>query len=136
MIDVERRLPSSVLAKATPSGNEYGWKPADVPEVIDAAEATGLATLGGQPQFIFPDATCELFWLNADPGARREKETWADYVHRSARGTKEAFERICEETDFEEAAREFAYLAAKLARGEDVLPHLRLLLYFDAEPAV
>lgn len=132
----EQLLPSSALAKAIRSGNEYGWTLTDVPEVINAAEAIGLANLGGQPQFIFPDATCELYWLNAYPGARGEEKAWTDYVHRSARGTREAFERICSETDFEEAARQFAYLAEKLDRGEDIMPHLHFILYFDTEPAV
>ena len=53
----ETLLPPSVLAKAIKHGNEYGWALADVPEVIDATEAVGLANLGGQPQFVYPNGT-------------------------------------------------------------------------------
>src|SRR5689334_10577335 len=41
----ERCLPEPVLTKATLWGYEYSWRPADVPEVIAAAQGCGLATV-------------------------------------------------------------------------------------------
>ena len=136
-MDEETLLPPPVLAKATKSGNEYGWPLVDVPEVIDAAESVGLANLGGQPQFIYPDGTCEPYWLNADAADQHDGETWGAYVARSAAEVRAGFQRLVDEDEFESAARQFQFLAEKLDRGEDIMSHLRFVLYFAAnEPAV
>lgn len=133
---VEEKLPAAVLAKATRSGNELAWSLTDVPEVISAAEASGLGNVGGQPQFIHPDGTCEPYWLNADSEARRKDETWPEYVRRSANEVRAGFERIVSETDFEKEARSFSFLAEKLGRGENIMVHLRFVLYFADETAL
>ena len=133
---IENLLPKAVLAKATRTGNELAWPLADVPEVINAAETRLLANLGGQPQFVYPEGTCEPFWLNADADSRREDETWEEYVRRSADEIRTGFKRIVSETDFEKEARSFSFLAKKLERGEDVMSQLRFVLYFADESAV
>lgn len=130
----ETLLPPSALAKAIKHGNEYGWAQEDVPEVIDAAEAVGLANLGGQPQFVYPEGTCEPYWLNADAANQNEGETWDAYVARSASEVRAGFQRLLEEDEFELAARQFRLLAEKLDRGEDIMTRLRFVLYFAARP--
>ena len=124
------------LATATRSGKEYAWPLADVPGVIDAAEAADLANLGGQPQFIYPDGVCEPYWISIGSEDQRRGETWPDYVRRSAAEVRSAFERVRSETDFVVQVREWPFLAAKLNQGGDVLSHLRFVLYFASEPAV
>ncbi|MEM8559618.1 MAG: hypothetical protein AAGG50_17495 [Bacteroidota bacterium] len=104
-----------------------------MPEVIDAAEAVALANLGGQPQFIYPDATYEPYWLSADSGEQREGETWTAYVRRSAAEVRAAFERIRSEVDFEAEARRFSFLTDKLEQNEPIMPHLFFVLYFASE---
>ncbi|MGB3543473.1 MAG: hypothetical protein WBA11_11165, partial [Rubrivirga sp.] len=124
------------LSSATRSGKEYAWPLADIPGIVDAAEAAGLANLGGQPQFLYPDGTCEPYWIEVGSEDQRKGEAWSDYVRRSAVEVRAAFERVQSETDFEAEARQWEFLAAKLDRGEDVLPYLRFVLYFASDPAV
>lgn len=61
-MDDEALLPPTVLAKATIINNEYAWPFADVEEAIVAAQALGLANLGGNPQFRLPDGIYDLYW--------------------------------------------------------------------------
>lgn len=65
-------LPKEIVNKIVMSGSEYGWRLADIPNVIQSCNKLNLALLGGQIRFIFNDATCDLYWLNVDP---KEKET-------------------------------------------------------------
>jgi hypothetical protein len=128
-------LPDSILSRATPSGQEHGWSIADFPDVLDEAANLGFACLGGQFQFLLPDGTCEVYWLNADSTPRLPNETWRDYVFRAARQVRDAFTRICAETDFIQQARDWPFLRDKLADPHfDVLKHLIFVAYFNSEP--
>ena len=132
---VEEKLPPSVLSKASLRGNEYAWPLSEVEGAVSAAEEVGLANLGGQPQFRLPGGTCELYWLNVDAADRREGEGWSDYVSRSASEVRDAFRKLIAEVDFPAEARRFAFLAERLSRGEQVVPHLCFVLYFAEESA-
>ena len=132
MSNPEQNLPPETLSRAIRSGNEYAWRLRDVPGVIDAAESAGLANLGGQPQFIYPDGTCELYWIDVSSHDRSIEESWADYVRRSAIEVKAEFMRVCEETDFVTEAHTFEFLVEKSEKGEDVISHLWFVLYFKS----
>ena len=64
----EARLPAEILAKASLRGvdDEYAWRLDDIPFVIGAARAVGLANIGGQLQFRGPEFTCECYWVEVD----------------------------------------------------------------------
>lgn len=59
-------LPPDVIEGSVLRGNEYAWTPESFPVALGRAEAHGLACLGGQFQFLFNDAICEMYWLAAD----------------------------------------------------------------------
>ncbi len=63
---VESRLPEAILAKADFRHNEYAWRIADLPEVIETARAMGLRNIGGQLQIRTPDAIGECDWVQID----------------------------------------------------------------------
>ena len=63
---VESRLPMEILAKADLRHDEYAWRIADLPEVIEAARALGLRNIGGQLQIRTPDAIGECDWVQID----------------------------------------------------------------------
>ena len=105
----------------------------EVEEVVTAAKEVNLANLGGQPQFRFPDGTFELYWLNVDSTNRYENEPWSDYVHRSAKEVRSAFQKLIAETNFVAEAQQSSFLIEKLSRGEDILSHLYFVLYFEEE---
>ena len=75
MIEPESALPRDLHDKAVRTGRELAWRLDDVFSVIDAAGQVGLACLGGQPQFVFPDGTCELFSGDFGPTERTAIET-------------------------------------------------------------
>ena len=132
----ERALPEEIRRKAsiTPDG-EYAWQMDDVREVILTARDMGLACLGGQVQFQFPDGTCEAYWISFDPADRRAGESWEEYVYRSAEEALSAFEIICRETDFRKVARQWEFIEQKMEHeGCDPADHLWFPLYFQAEP--
>jgi len=62
----ERFFPKNILALATKSGKEFGWKKVDFENVVNIAVTAGLAIVGGQVQYIFEDGTCEAYWLDYD----------------------------------------------------------------------
>src|SRR5580693_7675601 len=90
----ELKLPEYLLEKAIKSGNEYGWKKADVLEVIETARQIRMGTIGGQVQYVWPDATCELYWLSYDSEDRKDKENWAEYCDRTAFECSEKFKKL------------------------------------------
>jgi hypothetical protein len=128
----ELALPGVIRRKAsiTPGG-EHAWRMEDVEETIAAAANAGLACLGGQVQFQLPGATCEAYWLNYDPTERQANEPWKDYVCRAAEETREAFRRLCRETDFREVAREWEFMRTKIDReGYDPMDDVWFVLDF------
>ena len=86
------------------SGAEYAWTPESFPVAIERAEAHGLACLGGQFQFRLDHATCEMYWLAANPKERTAGESWAEYCHRSCSEVRECFESLMSKTDFSKEA--------------------------------
>ncbi|MFT4074788.1 MAG: hypothetical protein QM647_04585 [Asticcacaulis sp.] len=67
MTDIaEKLLPAEILAKADFRQNEYAWRIADLPQVIEAARALGLRNIGGQLQIRTPDAIGECDWVQID----------------------------------------------------------------------
>lgn len=132
--DAEEKLPSEILQLAIHSGQEYGWRTEDVLATIEAARDAGLATLGGQVQFVFPDATAELYWLHYDPEERQFGEPWRNYVARSAMACQAGIWHILSHDDIvEEGKRIFPLLQLKEAEGVDLAAHLVFLVYFVDE---
>src|SRR6267154_1183791 len=76
-------LPAIITQGATLRGNEYGWELGAFPNALAHAEALGYGCLGGQFQFRLHDATCEMYWLNADSSERGKGEAWSTYSRRS-----------------------------------------------------
>src|SRR5947209_8263097 len=102
-VDLERRLPPEILAKAIKSGCD--WRRSDIPSVIDAAQQAGLAVLGGQMQFVFSDGICELYWQNYDLRDRDPGEAWPEYVARTTGECLAQFNRLIDTTDLVADAR-------------------------------
>jgi hypothetical protein len=132
----ELALPESIRRKAsiTPGG-EHAWRIDDVEDVIAAARAIGLACLGGQVQFQFPEGTCEAYWLSYNPAEQRPGELWQEYVSRSADETLAAFRRVRSETDFRAVARGWAFIQQKIdMEGCDPIENLWFVLYIQGVP--
>ena len=131
----EALLPPAILAKATLRGNEYAWPLETVEETILAAQASGLATLGGQAQFRIPDGTCEMYWLDADASGRRDGEPWLQFAARSALEVVAGFRQKVVPADFHAEARQWPILREKIEAGVNVMNYLCFVLYFQAAPA-
>ncbi len=125
------KLPKNLLDKAIKSGNEYGWKKADVLEVIEAARQIPMANIGGQVQYIWPDATCELYWLDYDSEDKKEKEDWVTFCNRTAFECSEKFKNLTT-TDIEkEAINSFEIIKHKFDEGFQLNDHQVFILYFN-----
>lgn len=132
----EELLPSTVLEKAKLSGNEYAWRKDDFESVVIAAKTAGLACIGGQPQFIFPDGICELYWINYDSESRNQDESWNEYVERSATEVLTEFRRMLAEIDFVKEAAQLTFIRDKMMRDEiNPIDHLWFIGYFEANGA-
>jgi hypothetical protein len=129
----EALLPPAILAKATRRGNEYAWPFACVEEAIMGAQASALATLGGQAQFRIPEGTCEMYWLDADASDRRIGEPWPEFVTRSAQEVLTWFRERVVGADFLAEARQWPILREKIEDGVNVLDYLCFVLDFQAE---
>ena len=129
----ERFLPEEILCKASVSAEgEHAWKMEDVPKVIEAARASGLANQGGQPQFQGPIGTAEPYRLNFEPTEKHTNESWLQYVDRAAKETSEAFKRLCKDTDFEkEDGKNWKPIHEDKGQSINVDEHLRFVLYFE-----
>jgi len=128
----EHRLPKTVIAKAIKSSNEFGWRQQDFQEVVEAARKTRMAIIGGQVQCVFPDGTCELYWLSYDPAERLINEPWLTYCERTANECLEKFNQLIATTNIEEeAVNSFQFLADKKKSGVDINNYLAFILYFD-----
>jgi hypothetical protein len=134
----EHALPQAIRDRAlgTPGG-EHAWRMDDVEDVIAAAREARLACLGGQVQFRFDDGTCAAYWVNYDPADRKLGEAWNDYVDRSANETRDAFQRVCRETDFRQLACDWEFIRTKMDEGGcDPVNHLWFMLYFKASATI
>ena len=133
----EIELPEEVKSKANISeGGEFAWRESDFEAAITSAKENNLASIGGQVQFIFPNATCELYWINFDSNDQESDESWESYVERSADEVLTVFRKVVEETDFRKEALEFNFIKNKIETEEiDPLDYLWFVGYFNSKPA-
>lgn len=128
----ERRLPETILNKAIKSGSEFGWRQADFIETIETARKLELGIVGGQVQYVFPDGTCELYWLTYDPTQRQPGETWTEYCNRTADEAIHKFKKLVANTDFEkEALTSFDFLRDKKSKGVNLDEYKTFIIYFN-----
>ena len=128
----ERRLPETILNKAIKSGNEFGWRQTDFIETIETAKNLRMGIVGGQVQYVFPDGTCELYWLSYDPTERQPGEDWIKYCNRTADETINKFKHLIIKTDFEkEASTSFDFLRDKKSKGVNIEDHKVFIIYFN-----
>jgi len=131
---IEHLLSQDVLSTASLRGKEYAWPPGGVVAAINDARQRGLGTIGGQAQFRLPDGTCEMYWLDLDPSARKLGEAWEAWVNRSA---DEAIAKFCERmtmTDWRSEIQSWPILRQMAESGADVMTYLYFVLYFGANP--
>jgi hypothetical protein len=126
-------LPSELTEGASLRGNEYAWAPSAFPHVLASAEALGLACLGGQFQFRIPDATCEMYWLNADATDRLVDEPWSAYVARSSAEVSSAFSALLQSTDFVADAQCWSDVPELSGAGASPEQYLCFVAYFIPE---
>jgi len=133
-IEFERevnRLPKAIREKAIRRCNEFGWRQQDFKDVIEAARQIPMAIIGGQVQYVFNDATCELYWLSYDSKEKQENEDWLTYCNRTVSEVIKQFDELINETDFDkEAISSFEYLKHKKEQGIDIDKHKIFILYF------
>jgi len=131
MAEPEEKLPQEILSRAVMSGRESGWRKDDVIQAIEAAARVGLATIGGEIQFVLPEGTCELYWLGYDSGEQQPGEAWANYVTRSSRECIAAIRRITSQIDLiREGTENFTLLHEEAAQGVNLEYYLVFILYF------
>jgi len=130
----EELLPKEIIEKAHISpGGEYAWRKEDIPSVLETAKSMGLATIGGQPQFIMSGNIYETHWIGYDSTGRKPNESWESYVSRSAEEVLGWFGRVCLETDFRTEAITCDFMREKMEK-EDFNPidFLWFVVYFDS----
>ena len=122
-----------MLTTALLEGNETAWKVRDVPIVLELARNHMLACLGGQFQFRFDNGICEMYWLNADSAARKQSESWEQYVNRSINEVLTRFESLLGQTDFDVEVRNWKFLNSKRLQNVELTEHLFFVAYFVSE---
>ena len=127
-------LPSDLTANATLRDNEFSWRLDDFPNVLAKAKALGLGCLGGQFQFRVPDATCEMYWLNADSRDRSPGEAWLAFAPRSCDEVLERFAALAT-TDFVAETQRWPDVPALSGPGATPLDYLCFVAYFVQERA-
>ena len=129
-------LPETIRSAAYRSGNEWGWKPEAIPLVIDEAEKAGLLNVGGQLQFLLPEATCECYWVEVDALiGEPENLTWAERVALAATAARQKMADVSRRYDFiEEGRKAFtAPFEAYEAVGGDVRDRICFIWYLEAD---
>jgi hypothetical protein len=128
----ERRLPETILNKAVKSGSEFGWRQGDFIETIETAIKLKLGIVGGQVQYVFPDGTCELYWLAYDSTDRQPGEDWSKYCNRTADEVIDKFKNLVTKTDFEkEALTSLDFLREKKSKGVNLENYKTFIIYFN-----
>ncbi|OGC21053.1 hypothetical protein A3J90_00645 [candidate division WOR-1 bacterium RIFOXYC2_FULL_37_10] len=130
---IEDKLPKELLEKTSKDGNELAWKLNDVEEVVVTAEKLGLANLGGQAQFIFPEGIYELYWIEIDTSGKNQDEDWLQYVNRSNHEFLRLFKEKVLKTDFLKEAKNWPALKAKIDQSINILDYLYFVIYFVDE---
>ncbi len=133
----EIELPEEIKSKANITESvEFAWRKSEFEEAITSAKENNLASIGGQAQFIFPNATCELYWINFDSNDQEPDESWESYVKRSADEVLSVFHKVIDETDFRKEALEFSFIKNKIETEEiDPLNYPWFVGYFNSKPA-
>ena len=127
-----KRFPEKILNKIEYHGNEYCCRQQDFIEILTYAKNVPMACIGGQIQYQFNDATCELWWENYDSAERKQNENWKDYCNRTVDECIKIFNVIINTVDFkEEAKNSFEYLKNKIEQGYDIEKNKMFMLYFD-----
>jgi len=129
----EARLSKEILDKAIKSGNEYGWSKNDFITVVEFARKNIIAIIGGQVQYLFADATYELYWLSYDPDQRQKNEDWITYCNRTTVECSEKFETLITTKNIEAEALESEFIKSKKDQGIEINNHLTFVLYFNDE---
>ena len=131
MEQTELRLLINIIEKAAKSANEYGWAKEDILDVIEAARQIPMAIIGGQVQYIWQDATCELYWFSYDSENRKDNEDWITYCNRTASECSNKFKHLIT-TDIEkQAINSFEFIKVKYEEGVRLSNHQIFILYFD-----
>jgi hypothetical protein len=126
-------LPDIMMTSAISSGEEFGWPISDFETICTLALSNNLACLGGQFQWLFPDGTCEAYWLNADSAPKSKNEDWCEYVKRSNTEVLRNFQTLINSVDFDLEAKKFEFLNAKIAEGTPINNNLIFIAYFISE---
>lgn len=121
-VDPISALPADIASAANLQGNEYGWPPQMIPEVIEAARKARLLNLGGQLQFRAPEGACECYWVNADDGFGVDQSLpWPERVERTAKVSLERFTELQSSVDFiAEGVKGFTVLKTLQGKGMDI----------------
>jgi hypothetical protein len=105
-VDPERHLPAELLKRASYDGRECAWRVADIPLVIEAARALNMVSIGGQLQFRFPNATCEVYSMEVQPFCQMAPRlSWNERVAESARFALRQFTDLLSRYDLVEEGR-------------------------------
>ena len=126
-------LPSSVIGAASLRGNEYAWPVNAFTKALEAAVSSSIACLGGQFQFRLADATCEMYWLEANSGERNVGESWPEYVRRSNSEVMVQFQQLLTQTNFRNEASRWSDAPELSAANEDPQSVLYFCAYFISE---
>lgn len=134
--DPEMLLSDTLRSAACRSGGEWGWQPETISLVINEAEKLGLLNVGGQLQFLLPEATCECYWVEVNAFmSEPEGLTWAERVALSATAARQQMVDISLRYDFiEEGRKAFADpFAAYEAAGGNVHDRMCFVWYLKAD---
>lgn len=128
----QTRLPESMLISADRSSNEVAWKVEDFPRILDLATEHRLACIGGQFQFRGPLGIAEMCWQNVESNQQIPTEDWDQYVTRANREVRDAFDKICSNTDFDAEAMGWDHIRDAVDSGSvgDPKEHLYIVAYF------
>jgi hypothetical protein len=99
-------LPAHLLQRASWRGGEWAWRIADIPLIIWAARALNMVSLGGQLQFRFPGATCEVCSVEVQPFSQMAGGlSWTEQVAESAKVALRQFADLLSRYDFLQEGR-------------------------------
>jgi len=131
----EEYLPVDMRQKANVAlGGEHAWRIGDFEAVVLTAKSVNLASLGGQVQFILPEGTCEMHWINYDSEGQKANESWNVYVERSASEVLTKFRSVCGSVDFMKEANDWRVIREKIENESiDPLEYLWFVGYFKTE---
>lgn len=106
------KLDVELIKKTNLNGPSFAWQQNDVHSLIEDARSKNLAVVGWQVQYRFPNAICDLYWLNHTNDPRIMSESWNDYVERCSGKSLEAFMKTINTIDIHaDAINSFDYIA-------------------------